>query len=92
MDSACVDRAINAEHAVSAGSEHVHMLLETIERLTDHLELDGELVHIQQAKSSVLDEINQLQTQKGVSAMEEVSVNCWLSVNRPMHTPRQEHR
>ena len=79
MDSVCVDQAqaTNAEHAISdmAGSEHVHMLLETIEHLTDHLELDGELAHIQQAKSAVLNEINELQAQKGVSAMEEVNGN-----------------
>jgi hypothetical protein len=47
---------------VNAHAEHVQLLLSTIERLSEHLDLDGQLAALQQARAALMEEA-QVRTQ-----------------------------
>lgn len=58
---------------MAQADNNVTLLLETIEHLTEHLELDGELVAVQKHKSALAEELNSLQLQHEVEAAKVVS-------------------
>ena len=41
---------------VNAGGEHIQLLISTIDRLSEHLELDGQLSALQLARAAILEE------------------------------------
>ena len=56
---------------MASARDHAH-LLDTIEHLTSHLELDNELAHIQQKKSALDERISALKQHKVEAAVQQV--------------------
>lgn len=59
---------------VNAHAEHVKLLLSTIERLSEHLDLDGQLSALQHARAALIEEAQtRAQTQLSSKTSDELS-------------------
>jgi hypothetical protein len=74
---------VNTESPPDFNADQIQLLLATIDHLSDHLELDGQLKSVQQQRAVLLDEHHKQATGRVVIAAQKVGAFGRISCDAP---------